>query len=757
MDESLERLPLPAAAQHHHSEEKQRFQFPTHEVKPLMPSRSSLHDAGDLEMDSFNPSEPQSAAIHRPLRRSEGIPKFQFPTHDVRPQMPPRRMESDVLDMDDYGLREPQSSFRQPVHIDEPLRPFVPRRVEGKQGFQFPSYDMRSAPLPSPAGRLRRSDQYDNSDVDMMNGFGVERPGSSIHDVAPTDYSVYHQRHEERSRYEGYEGETFLTPRPVRESGMMQMNDQGFYRPLPAASSIRQSKVERRSSLHEESVQMGMVPPPMTLPTALPRRARDKLPFEESSASLYSDRTERRTLPLYFLRKTEPKKKAERKAAQQVIPRERSRENRKKKGKRPSLHCDFCEIKFENKAALAKHSKLDSHKKNFILFKETLANIKNSEGDDDVEFDDEVAYLEESIGVKNIKIHCNLCKMTFRKKSIYVQHLAFKRHKLKARIIQSLKKTKGDRDQLSPDNPLGSFFHYINSDTQTTLLGEKEERNVTLVKSKENLFCLKFLDLRHLLSEEPGPVGEEYLEELDVSASSRDKRSYRCSLCNENITGVDNSEKHLYSVSHQEVFKKNVNPDWELQIPLKSSSSYFHVLMDLWGVCKDKYKTELSKCKETASCICGCKIQRFNDYKRHFRKAFVPPPPNLPTKNSQGYAEGKEKWMIMNHRIAFRECMNLIKLFTLPEDVIVAKRKSAMELVGDTTDETPADGDTATTETTTAASSAAADAVGGTTSNTTTTTPPSVKMDESVKKEEEEQAATAAEEAVNAMKQEASN
>ncbi|VDQ13653.1 unnamed protein product [Trichobilharzia regenti] len=78
---------------------------------------------------------------------------------------------------------------------------------------------------------------------------------------------------------------------------------------------------------------------------------------------------------------------------------------------------------------------------------------------------------------------------------------------------------------------------------------------------------------------------------MDVSASSRDKRSYRCSLCNENITGVDNSEKHLYSVSHQEVFKKNVNPDWELQIPLKSSSSYFHVLMDLWGVCKDKYKT----------------------------------------------------------------------------------------------------------------------------------------------------------------------
>nr|CAH8838302.1 unnamed protein product [Trichobilharzia regenti] len=138
-----------------------------------MPSRSSLHDAGDLEMDSFNPSEPQSASIHRPLRRSEGIPKFQFPTHDVRPQMPPRRMESDVLDMDDYGLREPQSSFRQPVHIDEPLRPSVPRRVEGKQGFQFPSYDMRSAPLPSPAGRLRRSDQYDNSDVDMMNGFDL--------------------------------------------------------------------------------------------------------------------------------------------------------------------------------------------------------------------------------------------------------------------------------------------------------------------------------------------------------------------------------------------------------------------------------------------------------------------------------------------------------------------------------------------------------------------------------------------------------
>ncbi|VDQ13436.1 unnamed protein product [Trichobilharzia regenti] len=59
---------------------------------------------------------------------------------------------------------------------------------------------------------------------------------------------------------------------------ILQECEVGFYRPLPAASSIRQSKVERRSSLHEESVQMGMVPPPMTLPTALPRRARDKLP-----------------------------------------------------------------------------------------------------------------------------------------------------------------------------------------------------------------------------------------------------------------------------------------------------------------------------------------------------------------------------------------------------------------------------------------------------------------------------------------------
>ncbi|VDQ03310.1 unnamed protein product [Trichobilharzia regenti] len=241
---------------------------------------------------------------------------------------------------------------------------------------------------------------------------------------------------------------------------------------------------------------------------------------------------------------------------------------------------------------------------------------------------------------------------------------------------------------------------------------------------------------------------------LDVLTTPRDKRPYRCSLCNENITGVDNSEKHLYSVSHQEVFKKNVNPDWELQIP-PESSSYFDVLMDLWRVCKDKYKKELrrvEKCREIASCICGCKIRSFDDYKRHFRKAFVQVA--LPPVDSEAYAEAEEKRIILNLRITYRECMNLIKLFTLPGDVIIAKRTSAMELVGDTTDETP--NDTATTETSTAASSAAADAVGGTTSNTTTTTPPSVKMDESVKKEEE-QAAAATEEAVSAMKQETSN
>ncbi|CAH8866089.1 unnamed protein product [Trichobilharzia szidati] len=748
LDESLERIPLPPAA-HHHSEEKQRFQFPTHEVRPLMPSRSSLHDAGDVEMDGFIPSEPQNAAIPRPPRRSEGIPKFQFPTHDVRPQITPRRMEPDVLDMDDYGLREPQSSFRKSVHMDDSLSPSVHRRVEGKQGFQFPSYDMRS---PS-TGRLRRSDQYDNSDMDMMNGFGVERPGSSIHDVAPQDYGVYRQRQEDRSRYQGgYEAETFLTPRPVRESGMVQMGDQGFYRPLPA-SSIRQSKVERRSSLHEDSGQMGMVPP-LTLSTALPRRSRDKLPLGESSSMLYSDRAERerRTLPLYFLRKKEREKKTEQKAARLQSKRKPNRKkgpprNKNKIRMRRNLYCVVCERKFDNKEALNKHFDLDSHKKNLMLFRETLANIKKSEGDD-AEFDDETVFVEERFGGKDIKIYCGICKETFRNKSLYAEHLAFRRHKLNARINQLFKDAKGDRDHLSPDDPLGSFCHYINSDTQTILIGEKEERNVTLVKSKENIFCLKFLDLRHMLCEEPGPAGEEYLEEVDGLTPSKDKRPYRCSLCNENITGVDNTEMHLYSVSHQEAFKANVNPNWEIQIPIESSS-YFDVVLDLWRVCKDKYKKELrniEKFKETSSCICGYKIQRFVDYRNHFPKAFAQG--TLPPVDSEDYPVAEDKRTILNYRITYRECVNLIKLFSLPHDVVVAKRTKAMELVGDTTDQTAAASaaaDTATTEATTAASAAAA-APADTTTDTST---PSVKMDESVKEDEEQ--------AVSAMKQETSN
>lgn len=71
-------------------------------------------------------------------------------------------------------------------------------------------------------------------------------------------------------------------------------------------------------------------------------------------------------------------------------------------------------------------------------------------------------------------------------------------------------------------------------DAHTTLFGEKaEETTITTTSSdnndsntvsstvpdfsKQKIFMRKYLDLRHLLYEEPGPAGEEYIDEVNLS------------------------------------------------------------------------------------------------------------------------------------------------------------------------------------------------------------------------------------------------
>nr|AAW26667.1 SJCHGC09411 protein [Schistosoma japonicum] len=268
-----------------------------------------------------------------------------------------------------------------------------------------------------------------------------------------------------------------------------------------------------------------------------------------------------------------------------------------------------------------------------------------------------------------------------------MEHLTFRRHKVNARIYQVSKqiKTKQATNKLSPGDPLGSFCLYINSDTHTTLFGEKDEEtnsnnNSTMSTistcSKQNLFMYKYLDLRHILYEEPGPPGEEYIDELE-STPLREKKFYRCSLCNTNLIGVDNLENHLHSVEHQEQYKSRVDPQWIIQ--KVESLSFSDVIFDIWKACKDKHKKEMRRLErndDVIKCVCGYEIKNFDQFKKHYPKIF---PETTVSKDSDMFAAAENARKIRSYRNTFRECLNILKVFSLSDDLIIAKRENAMK------------------------------------------------------------------------------
>ncbi|VDO57675.1 unnamed protein product [Schistosoma margrebowiei] len=653
-----------------------RLQPPNYEMRSFMPMRRGEPVGDDVEMDNLRPrarrsslersySRGEDSSNHHGLPHSSERPSRQFPSYDMKTFATPRRVEQeDGVDIFEYGPREVRRSFdRPPSHMDDsPLSYSVHRHSEEKRRLQPPNYEMRSFNTP------KRGELRDPMDVDV---YGVNHP-RSIRDV-PMNYDNRDER--PKFQFPTYDLKALVTPRRgEQDDGRIHPDMYGSYRPRPPPPpppSMRTSHGGRRSMTTENR----QSPP---LPAIPPVRK-----------SMENRSGEKRTVPLYFLKK--PFDKSTRilcakdridRAKQGIIIR-RVRPHRK--------YCDICERRFTTRLKLAKHLQSEPHNKNLNLFKETIAKIKQDEGDDS-------STLNDCYEGKTPKIYCGICKETFINKTRYMEHLKFRRHKVNSRIYEVYKAIKNNTEdktiKLPSDDPLESFCLYMNSDAHTTLFGEKaEETTITTTSSdnndsntvsstvpdfsKQKIFMRKYLDLRHLLYEEPGPAGEEYIDELDQSAVKENKL-YCCSLCNMNISGVDKLENHLHSVAHQEQYKSRVDPQWIVQKPV-ALLSFNDVVFDVWKACRDKHSRDMRTVERTSvnlQCVCSYDIKTFDQFKQHYPKIF---PQNIVVKDSDMHAAAENARRIRSYRNIFRECINILKLFTLPSETIAAKRAYAMK------------------------------------------------------------------------------
>ncbi|VDP45329.1 unnamed protein product [Schistosoma mattheei] len=548
-----------------------------------------------------------------------------------------------------HGSNATRPSLGRPTLRDRSLDRHPSQRPEGLPRLQPPNYEMRSF-MP-----MRRGEPV-GDDVEMDNlrprarRSSLERSFSRGEDSS-NHHGLPHSSERPSRQFPSYDMKTFATPRRVEQEDGVDIFEYG-------PREVRRS-FDRPPSHIDDS----------PLSYSVHRHSEEKRRLQMESRS-----NEKRTVPLYFLKK--PFDKSTRilcakdridRAKQGIIIR-RVRPHRK--------YCDICERRFTTRLKLAKHLQSEPHNKNLNLFKETIAKIKQDEGDDSSTLNDCVSRLTSKYEGKTPKIYCGICKETFINKTRYMEHLKFRRHKVNSRIYEVYKAIKNNTEdktiKLPSDDPLESFCLYMNSDAHTTLFGEKaEETTITTTSSdnndsntvsstvpdfsKQKIFMRKYLDLRHLLYEEPGPAGEEYIDELDQSAVKENKL-YCCSLCNMNISGVDKLENHLHSVAHQEQYKSRVDPQWIVQKPV-ALLSFNDVVFDVWKACRDKHSRDMRTVERTSvnlQCVCSYDIKTFDQFKQHYPKIF---PQNIVVKDSDMHAAAENARRIRSYRNIFRECI----------------------------------------------------------------------------------------------------
>ncbi|KAH8856272.1 zinc finger protein [Schistosoma japonicum] len=360
-----------------------RLQLPNYEMRSYMPLRRSEHVEDDVEMDNLR-SRDRRHSLERSFHRDDSYPRserasrFQFPGHDMKPFLTPRRVEQENgVDIFEYGPRESRRSLERPIHFDDSASYSLHRHSERKSRFQLP-------------------------------GLNYAQP---IRDVLP----IHRQPcdGEPKFQFPSYDSKSLVVPRPPGgpDSGMIHPNVFSPYRPPPPTHTSRR---ELRSPLRDARQSPPPIPP-----------APERL--------MVKDYSPKRSVPLYFLKKS----RIGRRIGSRYSTRDRLDKVKRMLSVRNRIrvrrnYCDVCERRFSKKPELARHLKSSAHRKNLALFKETLTKIKENEGDDFPAFD-------ESYEGKNPRIFCGLCNETLINKERYMEHLTFRRHKLESTPLREKK------------------------------------------------------------------------------------------------------------------------------------------------------------------------------------------------------------------------------------------------------------------------------------------------------------------------------
>ncbi|CAH8866087.1 unnamed protein product [Trichobilharzia szidati] len=327
------------------------------------------------------------------------------------------------------------------------------------------------------------------------------------------------------------------------------------------------------------------------------------------------------------------------------------------RNRRPNFHCDDCKRTFQRKEHYLEHITAEGHMKK--------SSDRNKTDSDD----------GEERKTPRRTDYCEVCEQTFQNGRHFYAHLRWKKHKRLCRVARLLKGQLKKKPEEVAGDPLGSFTLYMNTDCSVPYGNYGDSKEVEL--DAGNAFLQKFLDLKHLISQESNPVGEEFIQEQVYN--TRDME-YTCNLCKGDYIGADEIENHLRSLTHQKNYKEKFELEeftFEEEMKLSISDPVFAV----WKTCQSRASKELARIigeKGLHLCICGFRITCYDDMRKHFPIKYYDIHPRI-----RSWKKSLEKTVRSRadrHRIDYRDCYTILNLFALPSHVIDAKRDHALEV-----------------------------------------------------------------------------
>ncbi|CAH8627886.1 unnamed protein product [Heterobilharzia americana] len=325
------------------------------------------------------------------------------------------------------------------------------------------------------------------------------------------------------------------------------------------------------------------------------------------------------------------------------------------RNRKPNFHCEDCKRSFQKKDQYLDHITTEGHMKK---------PDRNKNDSDD----------GESRKASRRTDYCDVCEQAFQNSRHFYAHLKWKKHKRLCRVTRLLRgQLKKTPEEIASD-PVGSFTLYMNKDCSVPYGNYGDCKEVEL--DAGNAFLQKFLDLKHLIAQEPNPVGEEFIQEQVYN--TRDLE-YTCSLCKLDLIGAIDIENHLRSQNHQKKYKEKFNLEqfaFEEEMKLSASDAVFAV----WKTCQSRASKELARIisdKGFHLCICGFRITCYDDMRRHFPIKYYDIHPRI-----RSWKKSLEKCIRSRadrRRIDYRDCYTILTLFGLPSHIIDMKREQALE------------------------------------------------------------------------------